>query len=95
MIATLLSAKNIELCWQVLSRYGVFHQRHMVIEECSELIKAVCKLDREDNAEHYESYIEELIDTIVMCQQMLLVERLSADEINNRAAAKLHKALEG
>ena len=59
----MLSEDNKNLCWDVLAKYGTQNQRRMVIEECSELQKAVCKLFREpDSNEYYRNYIEELVD---------------------------------
>ena len=93
----MLNKDNQELCWKLLSRFGLRHQMMMVVEECSELQKAICKLFRAEDDEDpklYEDFEEELIDTIVMCEQMRLMSRLSDEEINKRAADKMHKALE-
>lgn len=92
----MLNKENKDLCWQVLSKYGCEHQMGMVIEECSELTKAVCKVWRDDGHitdEHDENLREELVDVIVMCQQMFLVLKMDADEINKRAGKKLERAL--
>jgi len=70
----------------------------MVIEECAELQKAVCKVARDDGevtCEHDENFREELVDTIVMCQQMCLMLKMDIDEVNARAKHKLLRALEG
>jgi hypothetical protein len=70
----------------------------MVIEECSELQKAICKMfrvqDKQEYKDRYCNYIEELVDVIVMCQQMLLAEKISMEEVNELAQAKLVTALE-
>jgi NTP pyrophosphatase (non-canonical NTP hydrolase) len=69
----------------------------MVIEECSELQKAVCKIHRDDGhitEEHDENLREELVDVLVVCQQMFLALKMDEDEINKRAGAKLERALE-
>lgn len=92
----MLNKENKELCWQVLSKYGCEHQMGMVIEECAELQKAVCKIQRDDGHitdDHDENLREELVDVVVMCQQMFLVLKMSTDEINNRAGVKLERAL--
>lgn len=92
----MLNKQNCELCWQVLSRYGCEHQMGMVIEECAELQKAVCKIQR-DNGHitdaHDENFREELVDVLVMLQQMFLVLKMSKDDIETRAKAKLERAL--
>lgn len=92
----MLNKENCELCWQVLSRYGCEHQMGMVIEECAELQKAVCKIQR-DNGHitdaHDENFREELVDVLVMLQQMFLVLKMSKEDIEARAKAKLERAL--
>ncbi len=92
----MLNESNKELCWKVLSKYGCEHQMNMVIEECAELQKAVCKIIRDDGHitdEHDENFKEEIVDAIVMCQQMILMLRMDMGEVNKRAGAKLERAL--
>jgi NTP pyrophosphatase (non-canonical NTP hydrolase) len=92
----MLNRENQELCWRVLAKYGCENQMNMVIEECAELQKAVCKIIRDNGHitdEHDENLREELVDVMVVCQQMFLAMRMDTDEINNRAKAKLERAL--
>ena len=92
----MLNKENQDLCWQVLSKYGCEYQMGMVIEECAELQKAICKIQRDDGHitdAHDENLREELVDVIVMCQQMFLVLKMDVDEINKRAGEKLVRAL--
>ena len=94
----MLNKENIDLCWQVLSTYGVENQQRMVIEECAELQKAVCKLfrDKDKKQGKYKiNFIEELVDVIVMCEQMILSEEISEEMLNAMAKAKLERALHG
>lgn len=84
------------MCWEVLARFGCENQMNMVIEECAELQKAVCKIIRDDGHvtdAHDENLREELVDVIVVCQQMFLALKMTEEEINNRAGAKLVRAL--
>ena len=89
----MLNEENKKLCWEVLTKYGIRNQRMMMVEECAELQKAVCKMFRETTNEHIDNYHEEVIDVIVMCQQILLSERIYMDEVNVRAREKLERAL--
>ena len=90
----MLNEENKKLCWQVLSKYGVVNQQRMVIEECAELQKAVCKLFRDkENAKCRMNFVEELVDVIVMCQQMLLTEKVNNELLNIMANIKLERAL--
>ncbi len=90
----MLNEENKKLCWEVLSRFGIANQMDMVIEECAELQKAVCKLFRAETEERFENFIEEIVDVIVVCQQMLLNMGVSMDEVNRRAKEKLERALQ-
>ncbi len=92
----MLNRENQELCWQVLARYGCENQMNMVIEECAELQKAVCKIIRDNGHitdEHDENLKEELVDVTVVIQQMFLALKMDMSEINNRAEKKLERAL--
>lgn len=92
----MLNDKNKKMCWEVLARFGCENQMNMVIEECAELQKAVCKIIRDDGHvtdAHDENLREELVDVIVVCQQMFLALKMTEDEINNRAGVKLARAL--
>ena len=84
------------MCWQVLAKYGCEAQMLMVIEESAELQKAICKIHRDDGHvtdQHDENFREEIVDTIVMIQQMLLILKMDMDEVNARAKDKLERAL--
>lgn len=92
----MLNEENKNLCWSVLTKYGISNQRMMVVEECSELIKAICKRFRDSygyNKANDDNYKEELVDVIVMCQQMLLADGIGMDVVNEKAKAKLERAL--
>ena len=92
----MLNKENQNLCWNVLAKYGCEHQLNMVIEECAELQKAVCKIHRDDGHitdEHDENLREELVDVQVVLQQMFLALKMGEDEINNRSKDKLVRAL--
>ena len=92
----MLNDENKELCWKVLAKYGISHQRNMVIEECAELQKAICKLFRDDekpDGKHQMNFLEELVDVVVMCEQMILAEQINNKLLNTMARIKLERAL--
>ena len=69
---------------------------NMVIEECAELQKAVCKIHRDDGhitEAHDENLREELVDVLVVCQQMFLALKMDEEDINKLAGSKLERAL--
>ena len=67
----MISQKLLE---QMIRKYGESKQLDMVIEECSELIKAVSKYKREDNRENIpmriKSIAEEEADVRIMLEQI-------------------------
>ena len=67
----------------------------MVIEECSELQKAICKAFRNQGSvkEVDDSILEELVDVIVMCEQLRLIACIPMEDINEMAKIKLERAL--
>lgn len=97
----MLNQENTEKCRKILNRYGYRPQMMMVIEECSELQKAACKLLRKstsatltnDDTPPLRNFREEVVDVIVMVTQAVMMAGLSAGEINSMAKAKLDKVL--
>ena len=67
----------------------------MVIEECSELQKATCKMLRNGitATPPSDNFKEEIVDVIVMVTQAVMMAGLSSGEINSMAKAKLDKVL--
>lgn len=57
-----------ELYRQALGTWGLPTQAMMVIEECSELINAMCKYDRGRVNEN--DIITEIVDVMIMCEQI-------------------------
>ncbi len=86
----MLDEANEKRCWELLSKYGVHSQFMMMVEECSELQKAICKMFREQPS----NVEEELVDVIVMAEQLRLIVKLDMGEVNRLAAAKMDRALE-
>lgn len=91
----MLNQENTEKCRRILNRYGYRPQMLMVIEECSELQKATCKMLRNGTVATppSENFKEEIVDCIVMLTQAVMMAGLSTGEINTMAQAKLDKVL--
>ena len=87
----MLNQTNRILCELCLSRYGKDTQLTVLTEECAELIKEASKSLR--GYERPEKMREELIDVIVMTEQLRLMMDVSMDEVNEKAAEKLRRAL--
>lgn len=77
---------------QAIETYGVRAQKLMAIEEMSELAKEICKdfrwkLDR-------EHLIEEMADVLIMLDQMLLLYKISGEEVGLMRIKKVERLKE-
>lgn len=57
-------------CKQIIAHYGDRAQRHILIEECAELIQAVIKCERGCEGAD-ENFVEELADVSILIEQMI------------------------
>lgn len=91
----MLNQENKERCRKIIGHYGYRPQLGMVIEECSELIKAACKMLRNGTCatEFSEDFKEELADVVAMCEQARQMANVSESEINMRVEKKLEKVI--
>ena len=91
----MLNTENTMKCRRLLNRYGYRHQLTILIEECSELIKEVCKMFRNGTCATPapEAFKEELVDVLIMAHEAVMICGISEAEINRRAAEKLDRAL--
>lgn len=87
----MLNAENTRLCWDLLAKYGVKNQYYKIMEEAAELIEAAAHMAQGDGDK--DNFLEEMIDVIVVCQQFFNDEHIADDVINERARAKIIKAL--
>lgn len=77
---------------QAIELYGEHAQKLMAIEEMSELTKEICKdfrgkLDR-------EHLIEEMADVLIMLDQMLLLYKISGEEVGLMRIKKVERLKE-
>ena len=77
---------------QAIETYGVRMQKLMAIEEMSELTKEICKdfrgkMDR-------EHLIEEMADVMIMLDQMLLLYKISGEEVGLMRIKKVERLKE-
>ena len=77
---------------QAIETYGVRPQKLMAIEEMSELTKEICKYFRGKlNREHL---IEEMADVLIMLDQMLLLYKISGEEVGLMRIKKVERLKE-
>ena len=77
---------------QAIELYGEHAQKLMAIEEMSELTKEICKdfrgkLDR-------EHLIEEMTDVLITMDQMMIMYKISVNEIKQMREGKLERLKE-
>lgn len=77
---------------QAIDLYGEKAQKLMAIEEMSELTKEICKDFREKL--NRENLIEEMADVLIMLDQMLLMYKISGDEIQRMRERKIERLKE-
>ncbi len=64
---------EIVLYGNAISLWGKSFQRQMVIEECSELIKALCKIERGGDR---LDVLDEMVDVSIMIEQLKIIFQL-------------------
>lgn len=69
---TIQEMKLYQRAWDI---FGKEPQMDMIIEECSELIKEVCKLKRHSDRS-YSYILDEIVDVTIMCEQFLSVHKI-------------------
>lgn len=68
-----MTDEQIKVLKQAIDTYGKDAQLDMVIEECSELIKAICKYKRNNVNEYFVEVLEEAADVRIMLEQIQLL----------------------
>ena len=64
---------NKEILLKAINHYGIDNQLFKAIEECSELIKAICKFKEDPNEKHKNDIAEEMADVEIMLDGLRLV----------------------
>lgn len=75
---------------KVLSKWGLNSELDVSIEECSELIQAICKLRRYGETEKtVTNLIEEIADVSIICDQLSLI--YGKDKVKKQKDIKLER----
>ena len=77
---------------KALHTWGGEAQENMAIEECSELIKAICKLRRSSGSAELKNLIDEIADVTIMMRQMAIA--VGEDQVEERIAFKVDRLRE-
>lgn len=88
-----VSSYDIDIYDRALALWGHEAQIGMAIEECSELIKALCKYQRKqgDFDEAYEAVIEEIADVEIMLGQMKVLFDFDGSKVGLVKREKLRR----
>ena len=76
---------------RIANHYGYTAQSDIMIEECGELVQAICKLRRAWSDERLDNVKEELADVLIMARQLRVM--LGADDIDRIINNKLDRQL--
>lgn len=92
--------KNMkEICKKAIEKWGTTKQLNMIIEECSELIKAISKYQRykhKHNEEWRLKAVEEIVDVQIMIEQgkLMLTTEEEFEQIRYEKLARLKTLIE-
>ena len=76
---------------RIIEKYGSDKQQDIAIEECSELIKAICKYKR--TLDHVEDIVDEIADVKVMLAQLEIIFDCSG-AVEDRVEYKINRQME-
>lgn len=87
--------KKSEVYYNAINIFGAKNQLRQTQEECAELIVAINKYFRSENApEHYIGLIEEIADVEIMIEQLKLIfDKESIRLMKNQKIERLEKLL--
>ena len=75
----------------IVEIYGADHQQDKAIEECSELIQAICKY--KESLDHVENIVDEIADVEIMLNQLKIIFECTG-EVEDRIEFKINRQLE-
>ena len=88
--------KNKQL--EIIRHYGEDHQLDKLIEECSELIQAICKWKQNyleiDSIDYLDNMLEEMADVKNVIEQFELTDEYIKEEIKRWKMEKVDRQLE-
>lgn len=83
-----MSETQVAFYNKLLVKFGD-HQIIVAIEELSELQKELCKVLREEGS--YANTLEEIVDTIIMLEQMILYFGITEEELEQIKIQKIER----
>ena len=92
---------EIDILRDALSTFGIAAQMDVLVEECAELTKAICKYKREPVTQKLLDIFEEFIDVQIMLDQMNLyfgcddIGRPAFKQIREKKLRRLRELISG
>lgn len=62
-----------EIFQQAIDKYGVQAQSNKAIEELSELIRAISRIENEINLDNFKNLVKEMADVYIMLKQLEMI----------------------
>lgn len=97
-----MKTSQIARCRRIADRYGLTNQERQTVSELSELLHVITrrpaqrgdKLEEEHSKTWRESLLDEIADTYIMLEQMLMLHNISKIEVDEEIDYKLERQLE-
>ena len=84
-----LTTEQDNILKTAIKQFGADKQMDMVIEECSELTKAILKYRRSNTIENAEEILKETADVFIMLRQIGFIFAPLKFDMNGEASAKI------
>ena len=81
--------KNREVYEDAIKKWGEYMQTQMAIEECAELIDALCKSNRGRN--NKKDVLNEMVDVYIMIEQLFVLYDFSIEEFREQFKYKIDR----
>jgi len=97
-MTTIKPELGADICRRAIAKWGEERQRDMIIEEASELQKALLKYRRYDRTEEWRiKCVEEAVDMSIMLDQLLMMlsSQQEFDKVRRYKLCRLSKMIDG
>lgn len=97
-----MKKSQIARCRRIADRYGLTNQERQAVSELSELLQVLTrrpaqrgdKWEEEHGKTWHESLLDEIADTYIMLEQLLMLHNINKIEVDEEIDYKLERQLE-
>lgn len=75
----------------IINHFGKKEQLNKAVEECSELIQAICKYNSNQTTLNEISVVEEMVDVQIMLKQLRIILDVSDEQLAKLAENKIKR----